>query len=202
MVLDKARGKSGVFLDGVASHLGSVSPSLITLISFILAVAFAVAYYFSYLNPAILLAAFFLLAGSSYLDALDGAVARMFKKETKRGDFLDHLLDRYSDVVILLGMTVSLFGNMFFGIVAISGTLLSSYVGTQSQAVGLGRLYSGFPGRADRLVIILIITLLQLFTLRFEIFGDYITSWGLLFLGLAGFANSVYRASIAYRSIA
>lgn len=197
MVLDKARSRTGFLVDGVASRLESVNPNSLTLISFFLAILFAVSYYYGYL-----IVAFFLLAGSSYLDALDGAVARRFKRASKRGDFLDHLLDRYSDFVILFGMTISLFGNLYFGIIAIAGTFLSSYVGTQSQAIGLNRIYGGFPGRADRLVIIMVVIIVQVFTTGIPIFGFYITSWALLFLGVSGFINSVYRSSLAYRSIA
>ena len=201
MVLDKARSRSGFLLNGVASRLGNVNPNSITIISFFLAILFALTYYFGHKGIIYLVAALALIIGSSYLDALDGAVARKFKKESKKGDFLDHLLDRYSDFVILFGMAVSSFGNLYFGIIAIAGTFLSSYVGTQSQAVGLNRLYGGFPGRADRLVIIMIVTVLQIFTLRVELFGFYITSWALLFLGVMGFINSVYRARLAYASI-
>ncbi len=189
------RGKVGVIVDGAASRLGTVSPNSITVISLFMTIIFALSFYFEYL-----IASFFLLLIASYLDALDGAVARKFKKESKRGDFLDHLLDRYSDFIILVAMTVSFYGNLYFGIIAIGGTFLSSYVGTQAQAVGLNRIYGGFPGRADRLVILLAIIVIQIFTGR--IFGYYITAWGLLALGVAGFINSVYRASLAYRSIA
>ncbi|MGC8562245.1 MAG: CDP-alcohol phosphatidyltransferase family protein [Thermoplasmata archaeon] len=201
MVLDKARSRSGFLLNGVASRLGKVNPNSITLISFLLAILFALTYYLGRRGIIYLVAALILIIGSSYLDALDGAVARRFKKESKKGDFLDHLLDRYSDFVILFGMTVSSFGNLYFGVVAIAGTFMSSYVGTQSQAVGLNRLYGGFPGRADRLVIIMIVTVLQIFTMRIELFGFYITAWALLFLGVLGFINSVYRARLAYSSI-
>ena len=202
MVLDKARNRSAFLVDGVASRLENVNPNSITLISFFFAVLFAVSYYVAssrYFE--FLIVAFVLLIASSYLDALDGAVARKFKKESKKGDFLDHLLDRYSDFIILFGMTISVFGNLYFGIIAIAGTFLSSYVGTQSQAVGLSRIYSGFPGRADRLVIIMLVIIIQIFTNRIPIFGYYITSWALLFLGAAGFVNSVYRSRLAYRSI-
>ncbi|MEM0133967.1 MAG: CDP-alcohol phosphatidyltransferase family protein [Thermoplasmatales archaeon] len=201
MVLDKARNRSGFLVDGVASRLEKVSPNSITLISLFLAILFAISYYLGIHGYIFLVVALVLLVGSSYLDALDGAVARKFKKESKKGDFLDHLLDRYSDFVILFGMAVSTFGNLYFGIIAIAGTFLSSYVGTQSQAVGLSRIYGGFPGRADRLVIVMIVTLLQIFTMKIELFGFYITSWALLFLGLAGFINSIYRARLAYSSI-
>lgn len=195
MVLDKMRSRSGFLLDGVAARLGRVSPGTITILSLLLAILFSVSFYYGFL-----IISFFLLIGSAYLDALDGAVARKFQKESKRGDFLDHLFDRYSDFVILFGITISVFGNLYFGVVAIAGTFLSSYVGTQSQAVGLTRMYGGFPGRADRLVIILAVTVVQIFTPKLLLFGFFVSSWMLLFLGVAGFVNSIYRAALAYRS--
>ncbi|MCL4333583.1 MAG: CDP-alcohol phosphatidyltransferase family protein [Candidatus Thermoplasmatota archaeon] len=201
MVLDKSRKSTGFLFEGVASRLEHVNPNFITILSFFLAALFGLFYYLGSHGIIFIICAFILLAGSAYLDALDGAVARKFNKSSKKGDFLDHLLDRYSDFVILLGMTVSIFGNLPFGILAIAGTFLSSYVGTQSQAVGLNRIYGGFPGRADRLVIILLVTVAQVFTTNLPIFGYFITSWALLFLGVAGIVNSVYRATLAYRSI-
>jgi phosphatidylglycerophosphate synthase len=190
------RSRSDFLVNGVASRLGSVNPNSITILSLFLAILFAFSFYYRFL-----IISFFLLLAASYLDALDGAVARKFLKESAKGDFLDHLLDRYSDFIILFALTVSFFGNLYFGVLAIAGTFLSSYVGTQSQAVGLKRIYGGFPGRADRLIIILIVIVIQIFSSTTLIFGFYVTSWALLFLGLAGFINSIYRAGLAYRSI-
>ncbi len=39
---------------------------------------------------------------------------------------------------------------------------MSSYLGTQAQAVGVGRYYGGLLGRADRLVLILIVGAIDL----------------------------------------
>ena len=78
---------------------------------------------------------------------------------------------------------------------------MTSYVGTQSQAVGLKRMYGGFPGRADRLVIILVGIILQAILYDFKFLGLYVTSWILIILGVAGLINSVYRAVVSYRSI-
>jgi archaetidylinositol phosphate synthase len=40
--------------------------------------------------------------------------------------------------------------------------LLTSYMGTQSQAVGAGRLYAGLLGRADRVVLLTLAPLAQI----------------------------------------
>ncbi|MEM0141290.1 MAG: CDP-alcohol phosphatidyltransferase family protein [Thermoplasmatales archaeon] len=196
MVLDKLRSRTSFLVNGLALRLPNVSPNFLTMLAFLFSVLFGAAFYLGYLIPA-----FFILLISSYLDALDGAVARNFGKESKKGDFLDHLLDRYSDLVVIAALSVSHFGNPYLGILAISGTFMTSYVGTQSQAVGLKRMYGGFPGRADRLAIIMIGVILQAVLINVKFFGLYITSWILIILGIAGLINSIYRAFISYRSI-
>jgi len=174
--------------------MGNVNPNSITALSIVFAFLFSFSFYFKILLPS-----FFLLLVASYLDALDGAVARLSGKTSKKGDFLDHLTDRYVDFIIIFTLTISAFGNLYFGLFAVAGTFLSSYVGTQAQAVGVNRFYGGFPGRADRLVIVMVAVIIQIFTTR--IFGFYITAWVLLFLGIAGFINSFYRSVLVYRSI-
>lgn len=97
-----------------------------------------------------IIASFFIGFGG-ILDIVDGELARK-NNESKRGDFLDHSLDRFSDVMILLGITAGI-GSWIFGTFAILGTLLTSYIGTQAQAVGQERVYAGILGRADRLAL-------------------------------------------------
>src|SRR5205807_1803011 len=94
---------------------------------------------------------------NAIMDGLDGRLARITNTATKRGDYLDHVVDRYADVAILLGLALSPLGNLLWGLLAIVGTLLTSYMGTQAQAMGLGRDYGGWLGRADRLVLLIAI---------------------------------------------
>lgn len=194
MVLDKGRGLASRFIDPVANSMRGVNPNAITITSLIFAALFVFTMYES-----MLIISLILLLLSSFADALDGAVARIAERTSRLGDFLDHLIDRYSDFLIITGISISIYGNLLFGLIALAGTFLTSYVGTQAQAVGLGRFYGGFPGRADRLVIFMVGILLQIFTPR--IFGFYILSWVLLFIGVAGIINSIYRTKVVLSSI-
>ena len=74
---------------------------------------------------------------------------------------MDHVFDRYADVAILLGIAVSTYANPFLALLALVSLLLVSYMGTQAQAVGLGRLYGGLLSRADRLVVLALVTFLE-----------------------------------------
>ena len=53
---------------------------------------------------------------SSLFDALDGKVARITDSSSARGDLLDHVFDRYSDIFILGGITFSPYCPMEVGL--------------------------------------------------------------------------------------
>ncbi len=160
MVLDSYRKNADTFLDPITRKLSGLNPNTISVLSLLLAGFSGISYY---LGNYFLLLAFVLIILSALFDALDGKIARLKNLSSKKGDLLDHVFDRYSDIFIVLGMTFSIYGNIYLGLFAILGILLTSYMGTQSQALGLKRNYSGIAGRADRLVLMIIIAIIQFF---------------------------------------
>ena len=82
--------------------------------------------------------------------------------EGPKGDFLDHVVDRYADIFIITGIIGGGNSGWLIGIFALTGVLMSSYLGTQAQAVGVGRYYGGLLGRADRLLLIMVAGILTL----------------------------------------
>lgn len=164
-----------------------ITPNMVTVVSFVFAVAAAVLFALaSPARPHLLFWGAAAVAANAILDGLDGRLARLTNTSSKRGDYLDHVVDRYSDAAILLGLALSPYGDLVWGLFAIVGTFLTSYMGTQAQALGLGRNYGGWLGRADRLVILIAIPVLT--------FGahwlDLALPWGLapIVLMLAYFA--------------
>jgi archaetidylinositol phosphate synthase len=99
---------------------------------------------------------------SGLFDAIDGKVARLTGKASKKGDLLDHILDRYSDVFMIGGIAFSAWCSPYIGMLALIGVLLTSYMGTQAQALGAGRLYAGLLGRADRVVLLTLAPIVQM----------------------------------------
>ena len=100
---------------------------------------------------------------TAVFDALDGIVARMRDLSSKRGDLVDHTLDRVADIIIVGGIAIGNLVDIIIGFSAIIGILMLSYMGTQAQAVGAGREYAGLLGRADRLVVLSIVPIIQYF---------------------------------------
>jgi archaetidylinositol phosphate synthase len=152
MTLDRLRPLAdrllAPFLRG-ALALG-VTPDAVSVVAFLLAVGAAGSFYLGglwYLLGALLV---FL---NGWLDLLDGALARELETDSAGGDLLDHALDRYADVAIIAGLAAGV-GQYALGFAAVTGVLLTSYLGTQAQAVGLDRVYGGLLGRADRLALV------------------------------------------------
>jgi archaetidylinositol phosphate synthase len=112
-------------------------------------------------TPLLFLPVALLIFGTGLFDVLDGAVARASGRTSLRGDFLDHVLDRYADLVLVLGIAVSGYANPVLALLALASLLLTSYMGTQAQAVGQGRQYQGLLSRADRLVVLSLATFLE-----------------------------------------
>ncbi len=210
MVLDRARTGTGLILDPLATRLKGVSPNLLTLASFVLAVLAAASILFSTVHSAyLLLAALLLIVFSGFLDALDGAVARVTGTSGPRGDFLDHVLDRYSDIALVLGFTFSVFTTSVpIGIMALVGVFMTSYLGTQAQAVGLKRNYGGMLGRADRIVLMLIALIIQFAfispasgTHGPELLSLTTFDWLLLVFAVLGNITAVYRAVASWKQL-
>ena len=106
---------------------------------------------------------------TAVFDALDGIVARIRNLSSRRGDLVDHTLDRVADIIIVGGIAIGNLVNITIGFSAIIGILMLSYMGTQAQADGAGREYAGLLGRADRLVVLSIVPIIQYFD---EGYGD------------------------------
>ena len=157
-------------LEPIALALTRLSPNTVSWIAFALAIlAGAVIVLSPRMWPLLLPLSAVLVIASGLFDALDGKVARLTGKTSRRGDLLDHVLDRYADVVMIGAVAFSAWCDPYIGILAIIGVLMTSYMGTQCQAIGAGRLYSGLLGRADRVVLLTIAPLLQM---AFMLFSD------------------------------
>jgi archaetidylinositol phosphate synthase len=197
MTLDQYRSHAKVYFDplvaiAIRCHL---TPNFFT-IAALLASAAAGVLFFLRLELWGIIA----VALNAFCDAMDGAVAREMNAQSKRGDFLDHAVDRYADIFIITGIFAGGMVPWQIGVLALTGVLMSSYLGTQAQAVGVGRYYGGILGRADRLVLILVIGIIDLvFPMSW-----YSLSWfGWLFLlfGIFGHITAFQRFAYVWAKV-
>ncbi|HLM69818.1 MAG: CDP-alcohol phosphatidyltransferase family protein, partial [Candidatus Lutacidiplasmatales archaeon] len=162
MVLESYRARVQPYVARMARPFLGWDPGTLSVVALLLAVAAGVlAFLVRWTTPYLFLPVALLIFFSGVFDVLDGAVARATGRTSVRGDFVDHVFDRYADVAILLGIALSTFASPFLALLALVSLLLTSYMGTQAQAVGQGRLYAGLLSRTDRLVVLALATFLE-----------------------------------------
>jgi archaetidylinositol phosphate synthase len=140
------------------------------------------------------------VALNAFCDAMDGAVAREMKVQSKRGDFLDHAVDRYADIFIITGIFAGGIVPWQIGVFALTGVLMSSYLGTQAQAVGVGRYYGGILGRADRLVMIMVVGIIGLLV-PMSWYGLTWMGWMLVLFGIFGHITAFQRFAYVWAKV-
>jgi archaetidylinositol phosphate synthase len=129
---------------------------------------------------------------NAFFDGLDGAIARSLNQQGLRGDFLDHTVDRYADIFVICGIFSGPLCAWWIGVFGLTGVLMSSYLGTQAQAVGVGRFYGGLLGRADRLMLLIVIGIVSL-CIPAPILGFSLFAWLLLIFGIFGHITAAQR---------
>jgi archaetidylinositol phosphate synthase len=150
------------------AHKAGLTPNRITMIGVILAFLSAVAYANWRYNEFFLLLAIVLLLLSGLCDAMDGVVARLYGQTTVFGGFLDSLLDRYADAAVYVGIIVGglwepRYWGMYWTLLAMIGSLLVSYSRARAEAAGIKMESIGFAERAERMLILVIASLVGLF---------------------------------------
>jgi archaetidylinositol phosphate synthase len=198
MVLDARRDLADRYLLPIANRMIDVDPDMLTWMAFGFAVLAGAAFYLG--GVLFLLAAMFCVFLNALFDALDGRIAKLAGKASSRGDFLDHVLDRYADIFMLGGIAFGPYCDYRIGVLAVLGVLLASYMGTQAQAVGVGRDYGGLLGRADRLVITFIAAFLQLIVVLGN-FGLTIIEWAMIIFAVFGNLTAIQRGVATWRKL-
>jgi archaetidylinositol phosphate synthase len=77
---------------------------------------------------------------------------------------------------------------------------MSSYLGTQAQAVGVGRYYGGILGRADRLVMIMVVGFIDLLV-PMSWYGLSWLGWMLVLFGIFGHITAFQRFAYVWAKV-
>jgi len=197
MTLDQYRGHVKVYFDPLVALAirCRLTPNFFT-IAALLASAAAGILFFMRMDVFGIVA----VAVNALCDAMDGAVAREMKIQSKRGDFLDHAVDRYADIFIITGIFAGGLVPWPIGVFALTGVLMASYLGTQAQAVGVGRYYGGILGRADRLVLIMVVGILEV-TLPMTFYSLTWLGWLLVLFGIFGHITALQRFAYVWTKV-
>jgi phosphatidylglycerophosphate synthase len=139
------------FATALCLRLG-IHPDAISYASILAATAAGFCFWKSALHPWLLFVAPLFCYLRLWFNMLDGMVALAGGKASWRGEILNDLPDRVSDVLIFAGVAHSGWMNPFLAYWAAIFALLTAYAGLFGQAVGVQREFSGLMSKPWRMV--------------------------------------------------
>ena len=190
----KQRAQLWLTSEAILLHRLGLTPNHVSILGLILALLSALAYWQWKLHPLLLIVAPLLMLASGLLDALDGAIARIYGEATKFGGFFDSLLDRYADAVIFCAIILGGLTEVSWGLAALLGSMLVSYARARAEAAGVKMETVGLAERAERIVILALASLFSYVWLD-------ILNWSILFLAILTNVTVVQR-TIYFRKMA
>jgi CDP-diacylglycerol--glycerol-3-phosphate 3-phosphatidyltransferase len=129
----------------------NLEPNQVTILSFILgAISGFIFYYKMFIFGLIVL---FI---SEILDCADGDLARLKKKVSKKGEFMDSFLDRVVEVFVFYGLILTNSSQlMLVGTLALVCSILVSYIRSKAELIGI-ECNIGVGSRDIRMLIIMV----------------------------------------------
>ena len=131
-----------------------LSPNFWTVVGLIIALASAVVYGMG-MEFGLIIGGILLLV-SGFFDMVDGQVARVTGKTSKKGEYLDSMFDKISETAIFLGILVGGYAEPYLVLLAITLSLLVSYARAKSDLINIKLQGIGIGERAERLLVIAI----------------------------------------------
>ena len=144
-------------LEKIGSTFAStgLSPNFWTVVGLVFAFISAIVYGLNF-EFALIIGGILLLI-SGFFDIVDGQVARITKKTSKKGAFLDSVFDKIAEVAIFLGILIGGYAEPYLVFLAITMSLLVSYSRSRAESLNVKLQGIGIGERAERLLVIAII---------------------------------------------
>ena len=156
-VLNNLRGTLRPSLEKVGKGFAAtgLSPNFWTVVGLVIALSSAVVYGMG-VEFGLIIGGILLLV-SGFFDMVDGQVARVTGKTSKKGEYLDSMFDKISEVAIFLGILIGGYAEPYVVLLAITLSLLVSYARAKSDLINIKLQGIGIGERAERLLVIAII---------------------------------------------
>ncbi|HEU4468321.1 MAG TPA: CDP-alcohol phosphatidyltransferase family protein [Nitrososphaeraceae archaeon] len=169
-MLNRFREKITPITTRIGNNFGSLglSPTFWSMIGFAFAILSSILFGLTnFLNqqglefPWQVIASIMLLI-SGFFDIVDGSVARVMKKTTTRGAFLDSNFDKVSEALIFIAIAIGGLSNPILAMIALSTSILVSYLRARAESLGIELKGIGVGERAERLLILAICGLIPI----------------------------------------
>lgn len=152
--MDRLRTLAGPILLAVGRAFARVSPSpwvwtiLGVSLSVLAGIGYSVGGYSGQASGGLLVLA------AGLFDVVDGAVARVTGTSTRRGAFMDSTLDRVAEVAVYAGILYSGLASGVIVLLALSASLIVSYLRAKGDALGVSLSGVGVGERSERLILL------------------------------------------------
>jgi phosphatidylglycerophosphate synthase len=164
-------------------------PNQVTILSFILGIISAL-----FLSQSMFIIGLIVLFVSEVLDCADGDLARMKKKVSKRGEFMDSLLDRIVEVFLFYGLILTNPSQlMLIGSLALVWSLLVAYARSKAEVIGVS-CETGIASRDVRILILMVSILLT------PLYPEAIY-WGFFLIAVLSIITVIQRFWCTYSKI-
>lgn len=164
------------------------TPNMLTLIGFIFAVMAGALFYMriNWMFTYVIAPSLIILSG--LMDALDGPLARL-GKASKFGGILDSTFDRLGEILIFSGIILGELVSPFWGITAISFSLMVSYVRARTEVENVKMESIGIAERPERMLILIISSFL------------WLIEYGVALIAILSIITFVQRTVYAYQNV-
>ncbi|MBN2468639.1 MAG: CDP-alcohol phosphatidyltransferase family protein [Deltaproteobacteria bacterium] len=142
------------------AHITWLQPWMITLVSSLLGVIAGIVFACGLGGAAGLIA-----LSSQILDGVDGQFARLTKRESPAGAYLDSVLDRYADGALMIGiffyllripMALSINYLLAIGSLALIGSNLISYSGARAESLNINLGKPTLASKGTRMTVMIV----------------------------------------------
>ena len=156
-MLNNLRDSLKPYLQSIGRVFAStgISPNVWTVIGLVFAFGASLIYGIN-VEYSLILGGIILLV-SGFFDIVDGQVARYTNKISKTGGFLDSVFDKIAEVAIFFGILIGGYAEPYLVFLAITLSLLVSYVRAKADAAQIKLQGIGIGERAERLLVIAIV---------------------------------------------
>lgn len=157
----------------LAKKMKFIDPDILGYLATFVAFITMFCYIFALQNPQLLVISIVLTLFRMTLNTIDGVIAIERGNLRLKGEIVNALPDRYSDIFILIGIALSPLCTPLLGLLGMGSMFLVSYTGMLSKALGAKWQHHGPLGKVERLIFIMIFTVLAYLQLTGKINDFY-----------------------------
>ena len=157
----------------LAKKMKFIDPDILGYLATFVALVTAFCYVYAPNKPELLIISIVLTLFRMTLNTIDGVIAIERGNLRLKGEIVNALPDRYSDIFVLIGIAMSPLCTPFLGILGMSSMFLVSYTGMLSKAIGANWQHHGPLGKVERLIFIMIFSVLEYLQLTGKITKFY-----------------------------